>query len=283
MLRALGVLLFIAGVVVTSTSLALSDVRANALSARSIGLSVPAATAITAPHVQPDLVAVPVSVAAAAPVPVPALARPSTESLAQSVAQILSASPGQVAVSLLELGGPLPQSWSLNGSVPIPAASTYKLPVLMENAELVAAGRVSNTDPICFSPDEWEVGWFSDYPVGACYSRSELAVRAAHFSDNTAGHMLVQDAGGALLLNSYARAHGATASSFYLNNVTTSDDLAHLWMAESGGGAGGQAAQAWLHPLLTHTAFEDGIPAGVPASATVVHKTGELDPVVNDA
>src|SRR5207245_2256328 len=55
-----------------------------------------------------------------------------------------------------------------------------------------------------------------------------------------------------------------------------------LMAAEATGAAGGASAQQWLYPLLTHTAFEQGIPAGVPVTATVVHKTGELDSVTND-
>jgi beta-lactamase class A len=38
-----------------------------------------------------------------------------------------------------------------------------------------------------------------------------------------------------------------------------------------------------LYPLLTRTTTESGIPAGVPAGATVVHKTGTIDAVNNDA
>jgi len=46
---------------------------------------------------------------------------------------------------------------------------------------------------------------------------------------------------------------------------------------------GGSAAQAWLYPLLIGTATEAGIPAGVASGNTVVHKTGSLDAVENDA
>jgi hypothetical protein len=45
---------------------------------------------------------------------------------------------------------------------------------------------------------------------------------------------------------------------------------------------GGAGAQAWLYPLLTDTRTESGVPAGV-GGGTVVHKTGTIDLVVNDA
>jgi beta-lactamase class A len=83
--------------------------------------------------------------------------------------------------------------------------------------------------------------------------------------------------GGGRALNGYARTHGATRSAFYYPNRTT------LWTAEAQGQAGGQGAQQWLYPLLTRTAFEAGIPAGVPSAARVVHKVGWIDSTVNDA
>src|SRR2546428_292581 len=76
---------------------------------------------------------------------------------------------------------------------------------------------------------------------------------------------------------------GASNSEFFMGNTTTAEDLAVLWVAEAKGELGGAAAQAWLYPLLTGTTTEQGVPAGVPAGSTVVHKTGTIDAVVNDA
>jgi beta-lactamase class A len=95
--------------------------------------------------------------------------------------------------------------------------------------------------------------------------------------------MLVDGLGGSRVLNQYAQAHGATKSAFFYPNRTTAGDLAALWTAEATGRAGGAPAQQWLYPLLTKTAFENGVPAGVPRSAQVVHKVGWLDDSVNDA
>ena len=53
-------------------------------------------------------------------------------------------------------------------------------------------------------------------------------------------------------------------------------------VAEAQGDLGGVAAQAWLYPVLTNTRTESGVPAGV-SGATVVHKTGAIDMVDNDA
>jgi beta-lactamase class A len=203
--------------------------------------------------------------------------------LQADLSAMVVASHASVGLSLSELSGDQPQSWSYNGDQQFVAASTYKLPLLMDEVQALTAGQTSANDQLCYSSEDWEDGWFGDYADGTCYSRGELMRRVGQFSDNTAAHILVRYLGGAEILNAYARADGARASAFYDPNLTTADDLAALMTAEARGSAGGVSAQQILYPLLTHTAFEAGIPAGVPAGGTVVHKIGEIDAAVNDA
>ena len=203
--------------------------------------------------------------------------------LTASIDQLIAESGGSVSVTLIELGGSTPLVWSFNGSEIFTAASTYKLAALMMEAENIAAGRTDPNGLVCYQDDDYEDGWYDDYATGVCFTRLELAQRAGLKSDNTAGHMLVRDLGGADALNAWAGATGATQSVFFTDNTTSSDDLAVLWAAEAKGSLGGSAAQAWLYPLLTGTATEAGIPTGVASTSTVVHKTGALDAVENDA
>ena len=219
--------------------------------------------------------------AAAAPVPILSEAR-DLSPLAASVDTLIAAGGATAGVTLIELGGADPLSWSANGAQVFTAASTYKLAALMLEAENIAAGKTDPNGAVCFEPDDYESGWFDDYAVGVCFTRTELALRAGIYSDNTAGHMLVRDVGGAAVLNAWAESIGATSSEFFEGNTTTSDDLAALWDAEALGSLGGAAAQAWLYPMLTNTRTESGVPAGVDG-VTVVHKTGTIDLVDNDA
>ena len=216
----------------------------------------------------------------AAAVSSPAASR-SFANLETAVTQLLDTADASGSVSLTELSSN--QSWSLNGDESFVAASTYKLPVLMKDAEDIATGRASPNDLLCYDSGDWEDGYFDDYEDGACFTRAELDRRAGIYSDNTAAHILVRYGGGPTALNAYARAYGATDSQFYDPNTTTSNDLARLWQAEAVGKSGGSAAQAYLYPLLTNSIYEDGIPAGVPAGTTVVHKVGILDGALNDA
>jgi beta-lactamase class A len=224
--------------------------------------------------------------AESAPSPTAAAAVAATRDSAALVAalqQVVAGSGATVGVTVVELGGQDPIRWSLDGTTVFTAASTYKLAALMMEAENIAAGRADPNALVCYQESDYEAGWFDDYAPGVCFTRNELASRAAKQSDNTAGHMLVRDLGGAGVLNAWSASIGTTSSAFFEGNTTTAADLAELWVAEANGELGGAAAQAWLYPLLTGSTTEAGIPAGLPAGSTMVHKTGTIDAVDNDA
>lgn len=225
---------------------------------------------------RPDPVPTPLTV----PVPKP---HPAFDALQGEVAGLVQAAGASAGVSLVELGGNSPLNWSLNGDDAFVAASTYKLPLLMAEAEDIASGTVGASDMLCYEDEDWEDGTYADYSQGDCFARSELMRRVGEDSDNTAAHILVRYLGGSDVLNDYAISRGATASAFYDPNLTTANDLARLWVEAATGQAGGAAAEVVLYPLLVHTAYEDGIPAGVPNGAAVEHKVGFLDQEVNDA
>src|SRR5207245_9822520 len=79
--------------------------------------------------------------------------------LAAQLSGVQSASGARIAVSLIELGGANPQSWSFHGDDPFTAASTYKLPVLMAEAAAIAAGQPQPGDQLDSSAEAGEYGW----------------------------------------------------------------------------------------------------------------------------
>jgi beta-lactamase class A len=267
-------------ITLTVVTLGALDVHANqrtltptAPTASAIGGSSPVLSAARQSNIEPN--------GAATLAPIPTVAR-AIGGVALSVDALIAAGGGVAGVTLIELGGTEPLSWSVNGDQVFTAASTYKLAALMLEAENIASGTTDPNGVVCFQDADYESGWFDDYADGVCFTRNELAVRAGIYSDNTAGHMLVRDVGGAAVLNAWAASIGATGSQFFDGNTTTSADLAALWVAEANGELGGPAAQAWLYPVLTGTRTESGVPAGV-SGVTVVHKTGTIDLVENDA
>lgn len=247
-----------------------------ALDASASGARPPGAPAVLPAATTP---ATPDTVSATA-TPAPPTARDAA-ALAAAVAALEGTDGATVGVSLVELAGTLPLSWSSNGTAVFTAASTYKLAALMIEAERIAGRTTDPNGLVYFEDADYEDGVFNDYIAGAGFTRSELAYRAAHYSDNTAGHMLVRDVGGAEALNAWAAALGVTGSSLFDGNTTSAVDLSALWVAEATGRLGGSAAKAWLYPLLTNTLYESGIPAGS-KGVTVIHKTGALDSTEND-
>jgi beta-lactamase class A len=221
------------------------------------------------------------------------LAPSSFEQLQSDLSAIAAQDGGWVGISLQDLSGPRRNTLSVNGSQSFYAASAYKLPLLMAEAQQVVAGEASLSDVLCFDPSDAEDGWFDDYDVGSCFTRDELALRAGRYSDNTAAHILVRYLGGPDALNGYAKSIGMSASALWIPNTTTPDDLTAAWLEEVLGRLGGAAAQDWLYPVLTHTANEQGIPAGVLSAAlstpgaaeaaTVVHKVGTMYGTENDS
>jgi len=203
--------------------------------------------------------------------------------LTATIDPLVQGSGGSVGIALIELGRSSPLVWSYNGSEVFTAASTYKLAALMMEAQNIASGATDPYGVVCYQDADYESGWFDDYADGTCYTRNELARRAGLYSDNTAGHMLVRDVGGADALNAWVASVGGRDSVFFTDNTTSASDLAALWAAEAKGTLGGAAAQAWLYPMLTGTVTEAGIPAGVQGRSAVVHKTGTIDQVENDA
>jgi beta-lactamase class A len=242
-------------------------------------------SALVSPAIsQSPLLVVPPSPMAVTELPMSTVITPSAFDLLQGDLQAIAAQSGaQVTISLQELSGPRRNSFSLNGNHTFYAASAYKVPLLMAEAQQIAAGEASPSDVLCFEAGDAEDGWFTDYVDGSCFTRDELAVRTGRYSDNTAAHILVRDLGGADALNAYAKSIGMTASALWIPNTTTTDDLTAAWVDEALGRLGAGPAQAWLYPVLTHTASELGIPAGLPGTATVVHKVGTMYGTENDS
>ncbi|OLB08493.1 MAG: hypothetical protein AUH14_01070 [Candidatus Rokubacteria bacterium 13_2_20CM_69_15_1] len=214
----------------------------------------------TAANRQPPAIAPALPSAAPSPPVSTVLAASAFDQLRTDLEAIAARSGARVGISLQELSGPRRNTLSLGGSASFTAASAYKVPLLMAEAQQIASGQARGADVLCFNPGDAEDGWFDDYDLGSCFTRDELSLRAGRYSDI-----------------------GMTASMLWVPNTTTPDDLRAAWVNAALGRLGGATSRQWLFPLLTHTVNEHGIPAGLPASATVVHKVGTLDGMENDS
>jgi beta-lactamase class A len=188
------------------------------------------------------------------------------------------------------------------------AASTMKVPVLIELARRVDAGdfrwdgslAVRNTFRSIVDGSEYRLDPAddSDSTLYASEGQDVAVGRLARLmiarSSNLATNLLIRQLD-PLRVNATAHLLGADsivvlrgvedgkAYERGLNNTTTARDLARLLDAIARGRAASAAQCATMLEMLFAQEFNDGIPAGLPTGARVAHKTGEITAVAHDA
>lgn len=225
---------------------------------------------------------------------------------AREIGQLIDASGGTIAVVAWDLGSA--DTLMLAPDLRFHAASTMKVPVLIELARRIDAGELSWTDSLAvknqfasivdgspFSLDPAEDSDSSVYRlVGSRVGIRYLAERMIERSSNLATNILIERLDPARV-NQTAHALGADsievrrgvedgkAFDLGLNNTTTARDLARLLEAIVRGRAASPAGTEEMLRILGAQEFNDGIPAGLPPGTRVAHKTGEITRIAHDA
>jgi beta-lactamase class A len=188
------------------------------------------------------------------------------------------------------------------------AASTMKVPVLIELARRVDAGDFRWDQPILVQNSFRSIVDSSEYRLDpADDSDSTLYMEEGHTitigrlarlmiarSSNLATNLLISRLG-PVRVNSTAHSLGADsimvrrgvedgkAFEQGLNNTTTARDLARLLEVIARGRAASQTQSDSILGFLLAQEFNDGIPAGLPQGIRVAHKTGDITGVAHDA
>ncbi len=236
-----------------------------------------------------------------------ALLTPDPGSLRDSINARIAASPGAfVAVSYhdLETG----EALEINGDSVFHAASTMKVPVMMEVLRQGQTAAFSLDQGILLVNQFSSIADGSSYALDAAsdsdtalYSRigervtvRDLMQRMITRSSNLATNQLIALTGAANV-NAMARSLGARriqvlrgvedqkAFDRGMNNTTTSGDLAILLLAIERGQVLSPASSAEMREILLAQEFNEKIPAGLPPGTRVAHKTGEITAVSHDA
>ena len=240
------------------------------------------------------------------PPPVGAAVGP-TSGLATALAARITQVPGaEVGLWLQDLG--TGETLGLGDTIAFHAASTMKVPVMVELLRRVDAGTVSLDDRIVLanrfasivdgSPyaltreDDSDVALYDR--VGAPIALGELAHRMIVRSSNLATNVLIErlDAPAITATAVGLGADGVVvrrgvedgkAFAAGLNNVVTARGLGRLMAAIERGEAASTAATAWMRQTLMAQEFNDEIPAGLPPGTRVAHKTGWITATTHDA
>jgi len=196
----------------------------------------------------------------------------------------------------------------INSDMRMHAASTMKVPVLIELARRVDAGELSWDDTVTVrnsfrsivdaSPYSLTVEDDSDSTLyqreGEAVTYRELAERMIVRSSNLATNILV-DILGAPATQATARSLGADSIEVLrgvedikayrqgLSNTTTTRDLVVLMRAVAQGEAASGDGTAVMLEILEGQEFHDLIPAGLPPDTRVANKTGWITGIVHDA
>jgi beta-lactamase class A len=211
-----------------------------------------------------------------------------------------------VAVSYRDLA--TGDSLDLGATVDFHAASTMKIPVMLEVLRAADEGRLSLDQRILLvnrfhsivdgSPFTLDAGADSDSSmyqrVGERVPVRELMERMIVRSSNLATNALIALVG-ADRANASAHALGAThirvlrgvedgkAFEAGLNNTTTSADLAVLLARIERGDALRPESARLMKEILLRQELNGEIPAGLPPGTPVAHKTGSITATLHDA
>jgi len=221
-------------------------------------------------------------------------------------ARIAEDSGAYVGLAYMDLGSP--DTLFLNADTSFHAASTMKVPVMIELFRRAQSGAFRMEQPLLMvnqfaslvdgSPYSLDAGSDSD---SSLYKRIGQRVRVDSLlrlmitrSSNFATNTLITLVGGEAVTRTM-RELGAEriqvrrgvedgkAFEKGLNNTTTARDLAIILRAIQEGKAGSAGATREMLAILLAQEFNEKIPAGLPAGVRVAHKTGDITAVSHDA
>jgi len=232
-----------------------------------------------------------------------------TLSPAQSdIAALIAASGAEVAVAWRPLDGRPGDEILINPDLSFHAASTMKVPVMIELFRQEAAGNLALDDLVPVtnqftsimdgSPYELSATEDSDGEIykalGTNLSYRTLVEASITVSSNLATNILIEhlradrvqatvDAMGASGMQVLRGVEDQKAFDAGKSNTTTARGLLVLFEAIGHGTAVSADASARMIEILKRQQFNDGIPAGLPPGTPVAHKTGSITRIHHDA
>ena len=191
-------------------------------------------------------------------------------------------------------------SLAIGADEPFHAASTMKVPVMIELFREADAGTLSLDEPLPVRNEfhSIDVGDDSDAlvykAIGTTMTLGQLCDAMITVSSNFAANLLIERLGvqniratvaklGAGGMNVLRGVEDDKAYAKGLNNTTTARALFTLLQAIARGKAVSPRADAEMVAILKRQSFNNAIPAGLPPGTPVAHKTGNITKIHHDA
>ncbi len=182
---------------------------------------------------------------------------------------------------------------SINANEVMPAASTIKIPVMVEVFQQMQAGKFDLNHRVTLMPHDrdWGSGVIADAPVGMTFPVSELLTQMIAVSDNTAANMLIRLVGRSNI-NGEMRDLGLrhtrltdyihTAGWSIRNTLRTSPaDMVRLLSDMAQKHLVDEWSSQSMIDILERQEINTLIPEPLP-QIPIAHKTGSLDDTLND-
>jgi beta-lactamase class A len=238
--------------------------------------------------------------AAATPVIVESRARAAVEKLIHD-------SGADAAVAFRTLDTP-PQELMLNVNESLHAASTMKIPVMIELFAEAHDGKLRLDDKLLIRNEFHSIVDGSDYQldpkddsdeevykaIGTSWTLRQLCEAMITKSSNLATNLIIERLG---VANIQARVHRLGADDMHVlrgvedekafqagkNNTTTANALYILMRAIADQSACDPDSCEQMLEILERQTFNEAIPAGLPPGTVIAHKTGEITGIHHDA
>jgi beta-lactamase class A len=222
------------------------------------------------------------------------------------VKQLIARSGAEVAIAYRALDGR--DELLIDADKSFHAASTMKVPVMIELFRQAHQGTLSLDEPLLVrnqfhsivdgSPYALDIGDDSDEDVYEAVGRTLTLRRLCELmitvSSNFAANLLIERLGvdrirwtvsalGAEGMQVLRGVEDDKAFQKGLNNTTTARGLLVLLERVAQGRAVSPEADRLMVEMLARQRFNDGIPAGLPSTIRVAHKTGSITRIQHDA
>lgn len=212
--------------------------------------------------------------------------------LQAALASVPSYAPGHVALEIKDLA--TGYTSGVNANAVMPAASTIKVPIMVEVFRQMEAGKFDLNRRVHLeaSDRDWGSGDIADAPLGSGFAVSQLLTQMITVSDNTAANMLIRLVGRSNInteMSDLGLHHTHLAD--YIRTAewsvrrtlrTTPADMVSLLsdMAKH------QLIDEWssreMIGILEHQQINTLLPVPLPDDILIAHKTGSFDDTLND-
>jgi beta-lactamase class A len=226
--------------------------------------------------------------------------------LKTTIEERIRKSGAEVAIAFRTLDGHA--AYSFHQEEPFHAASTMKIPVMIELFHQARQGKLELDDALLVHNEFHSLADGSIYTLdpaddsetdlykaaGQTRTLRQLCELMITASSNLATNLMIEKL---RVENIRATVHSLHADGMHvlrgvednkafskgLNNTTTADGLLELLAAIARGEAVDQESSSQMVEILKRQKFNEGIPAGLPAGTPVAHKTGEITKIHHDA